>query len=191
MSNILCLIVELSSRDVLEREYLFIDVISTFLRAIRVGAIHIHHGAVVLAHYGRLEVSFDTCSKAIVDVLREESIMNDSPDVIVTTVTQALQEVSNMFYKFLLYTLNPQSSPTLSFSTTSSEMIAILYSWQSFFRHALSSEEVSYLSSVAWIISTLSRFIPFCSPGLGSESRPMKITRTKNRSKPLSDSSVS
>jgi cohesin complex subunit SA-1/2 len=102
LSNILYLIVELSSRDVLEREYLFIDVISTFLRAIRVGAIHIHHGAVVLAHYGRLEVSFDTCSKAIVDVLREESIMNDSPDVIVTTVTQALQEVSYIFYRFLL-----------------------------------------------------------------------------------------
>ena len=78
----------------MEREYLFIDVISTFLRAIRVGAIHIHHGAVVLAHYGRLEVSFDTCSKAIVDVLREESVMNDSPEVIVATVTQALQEVS-------------------------------------------------------------------------------------------------
>lgn len=102
MSNILYLIVELSSRDVLEREYLFIDVISTFLRAIRVGAIHIHHGAVVLAHYGRLEVSFDTCSKAIVDVLREESIMNDSPEVIVTTVTQALQEVSYILYIFLL-----------------------------------------------------------------------------------------
>jgi cohesin complex subunit SA-1/2 len=82
----------------LEREYLFIDVISTFLRAIRVGAIHIHHGAVVLAHYGRLEVSFDTCSKAIVDVLREESVMNDNPDVIVTTVTQALQEVSYLFF---------------------------------------------------------------------------------------------
>lgn len=86
-------IVALSSRDLLEREYLFIDVISTFLRAIRVGAIHIHHGAVVLAHYGRLEIAFDTCAKAIVDVLREESIMNDNPDVIVTTLTQALQEV--------------------------------------------------------------------------------------------------
>ena len=81
----------------MEREYLFIDVISTFLRAIRVGAIHVHHGAVVLAHYGRLEVSFDTCSKAIVDVLREEEIMNDSPDIIVTTLTQALQEVSHLF----------------------------------------------------------------------------------------------
>lgn len=92
----------------MEREYLFIDVISTFLRAIRVGAIHIHHGAVVLAHYGRLEVSFDTCSKAIVDVLREESVMNDSPEVIVTTVTQALQEVSYIFYRF--FVLDSQSS---------------------------------------------------------------------------------
>ena len=92
----------------MEREYLFIDVISTFLRAIRVGAIHIHHGAVVLAHYGRLEVSFDTCSKAIVDVLREESVMNDSPEVIVTTVTQALQEVCYIFYTF--HVIGSQSS---------------------------------------------------------------------------------
>ena len=78
----------------MEREYLFIDIISTFLRAIRAGAIHIHHGAVVLAHYGRLEISFDICSKVVVDVLREESTMKDNPDVIVTTLTQALQEVS-------------------------------------------------------------------------------------------------
>ncbi|KAF8153202.1 hypothetical protein B0H34DRAFT_800432 [Crassisporium funariophilum] len=84
--------VDLSSRDLLEREYLFIDVVSTFLRAIRADAIQIHHGAVVLAHYGRLEIAFDTCSKIIVDVLREENIMKEDPEVVVATLTQALQE---------------------------------------------------------------------------------------------------
>jgi len=84
---------DLNSRDLLEREYLFIDVISTFLRAIRAGAIHAQHGSIVLAHYGRLEVAFDTCSKVIVDVLREDTIMKENPHLIVSTITQAVQEV--------------------------------------------------------------------------------------------------
>jgi cohesin complex subunit SA-1/2 len=86
-------IAELDSRDLLEREYLFIDVVSTFLRAIRAGAIRIQHGAVVLAHYGRLDVAFDTCSKVIVDVLREESTMKEKPELVASVITQALQEV--------------------------------------------------------------------------------------------------
>jgi hypothetical protein len=84
---------KLDSRDLLEREYLFIDVVSTFLRTIRAGAIRVQHGAVVLAHYGRLEVAFDTCSKIIVDVLREENIMKEKPELIASVITQAVQEV--------------------------------------------------------------------------------------------------
>jgi hypothetical protein len=174
----------------LEREYLFIDVISTFLRAVRVGAIHIHHGAVVLAHYGRLEISFDTCSKVIVDMLREESIMSDNPDVIVTTITQALQEVSYFLYG-LAMNLNLESSPTPLFLMASSVMIATLSSWPNFFPRALLSEEVNYPFSVAWIINTLSKFILTCFPGLGNASRPTKITRIRNPSEPPLDSSES
>lgn len=84
---------KLDSRDLLEREYLFIDVVSTFLRTIRAGAIRVQHGAVVLAHYGRLEVAFDTCSKIVVDVLREEDTMNEKPDLVASVITQAVQEV--------------------------------------------------------------------------------------------------
>jgi hypothetical protein len=79
----------------LEREYLFIDVVSTFLRAIRCGAIHTQHGAVILAHYGRLEESFDACSRIVVDVLREENLMKNEPHIIVNTLTQALEEVTS------------------------------------------------------------------------------------------------
>jgi len=86
----------LNARDVLEKEYIFIDVISTFLRAIRTGAIHIQHGAVVLAHYGRLEVAFDACCKIIVDILRDETVMKDKPDNIVSVVTKAVQEVCDV-----------------------------------------------------------------------------------------------
>lgn len=84
---------KLDSRDLLEREYIFIDVVSTFLRAIRAGAIRIQHGAVVLAHYGRLEAAFDTCSKIIVDALREESIMKNNPELVASVIIQAVQEV--------------------------------------------------------------------------------------------------
>jgi cohesin complex subunit SA-1/2 len=86
-------IADLTSRDLLEREYLFIDVVSTFLRAIRVGVVHTHRGATILAHYGQLEVAFDTCSRVVIDSVREESTMKDDPAIVVSTVTQALQEV--------------------------------------------------------------------------------------------------
>ncbi|KAJ3515607.1 hypothetical protein NLJ89_g1655 [Agrocybe chaxingu] len=87
---------DLGSRDVLEREHLFLDVVSTFLRAIQAGAIHIKHGAVVLAHYGRLDVAFDMCSKKIVELLREEHMLKDNPATVVATLTQAIQESSSL-----------------------------------------------------------------------------------------------
>jgi cohesin complex subunit SA-1/2 len=91
------------SRSNLEQEYLFIGVISTFLRAIRAGAIHVRHGAVLLAHYGRLGSTFDECSKIMVDVLREEGMGNGNPDVVVVVVTQAIRDVCPAsFYYFMI-----------------------------------------------------------------------------------------
>ncbi|KAF7439987.1 hypothetical protein PC9H_000324 [Pleurotus ostreatus] len=80
------------SRSLLEQEYAFIDVMSTFLRAIRAGAIHVRHGATLLAHYGRLGPSFDICSRTIVDVLREEGMVKGNGDLVATVIIQALQE---------------------------------------------------------------------------------------------------
>ncbi|KAG5641552.1 hypothetical protein DXG03_004787 [Asterophora parasitica] len=82
----------ITSRARLEREYLFLDVMSTFLRAIRAGALHISHGSILLAHHGRLGPAFDACSKVVVDVLREEGMMNNHGDVVVSALTQALRE---------------------------------------------------------------------------------------------------
>jgi cohesin complex subunit SA-1/2 len=87
--------VRLPSRTRLEREYQFMGVMSTFLRAIRAGAIHVRHAAILLAHYGRLGTSFDLCSKVIVDVLREEGMLNNNGELVVAIVTQAVQEVSS------------------------------------------------------------------------------------------------
>lgn len=68
-------------------------VMSTFLRAIRAGAVNIRHGAVLLAHYGRFGTTFDECSKIMVEVLREEGMYNGNPDIVVSVVTQAIREV--------------------------------------------------------------------------------------------------
>jgi cohesin complex subunit SA-1/2 len=89
-------LVNSTSRAKLEREYVFVEIISTFLRAIRAGAIHPSHGAVLLAHYGRLGVTFDVCCKVVVDVLREEGMYRNNGEVVVTVVVQALQEVSGV-----------------------------------------------------------------------------------------------
>jgi cohesin complex subunit SA-1/2 len=69
-------------------------IISTFLRAIRAGAIHPNHSAVLLNHHGRLGVAFDHCSKIIVDVLREEGMYKGHGDVVVSVITSALKDVS-------------------------------------------------------------------------------------------------
>ncbi|KDQ56870.1 hypothetical protein JAAARDRAFT_36349 [Jaapia argillacea MUCL 33604] len=83
---------DISSRSQLEREYAFLDVIATFLRAIRTGTLHVRHGAVLLAHHGRLGPTFDMCCKVIVEVLREEGLYNGKGEVVVAVVTQALRE---------------------------------------------------------------------------------------------------
>ena len=67
--------------------------ISTFLRAIRAGAVHAKHGAVLLAHFGRLGPVFDLCTKVVIDVLREEGMYNENGDIVVDVVIQALKEV--------------------------------------------------------------------------------------------------
>jgi cohesin complex subunit SA-1/2 len=66
--------------------------ISTFLRAIRAGAVHVRHSAVLLAHYGRLGPAFDLCTKVIIDSLREEGMYRENGDLVVDVVTQALKE---------------------------------------------------------------------------------------------------
>lgn len=76
----------------LEQEYVFMGTISTFLRAIRAGAVHVRHSAVLLAHYGRLGPAFDLCTKVIIDALREEGMYRENGDLVVDVVTQALKE---------------------------------------------------------------------------------------------------
>ena len=82
------------TRSQLEKEYVFIGVVTTFLRAIRAGVIHFRHAATVLAHHGRLGPTFDLCSKVIIEILREEGMYKDNGEIVVAVVCQAIQEVS-------------------------------------------------------------------------------------------------
>ncbi|KAG6380328.1 hypothetical protein JVT61DRAFT_8438 [Boletus reticuloceps] len=66
--------------------------VSTFLRAIRAGVVHVKHSDVLLANHGRLGPSFDLYTKVIIDVLREEGMYNDNGDLVVEVVKKALLE---------------------------------------------------------------------------------------------------
>ncbi|KAF8558607.1 hypothetical protein OG21DRAFT_1504012 [Imleria badia] len=80
------------TRSLLEQEYQFMATVSTFLRAIRAGAVHVKHSDVLLANYGRLGPSFDLCTKVIIDVLREEGMYNEHGDMVVEVLKKALLE---------------------------------------------------------------------------------------------------
>ncbi|KAI9513450.1 hypothetical protein F5148DRAFT_1273088 [Russula earlei] len=81
-----------TTRTQLEEEYVFMGVISTYLRAIRAGAIHPKHSVVLLSHHGRLGVAFDHCSKIVVDILREEGMYTGHGAIVVDIVSNALKD---------------------------------------------------------------------------------------------------
>lgn len=76
---------------------MFMTIMATFLRVIHTGDVHVRHGAIILAHYGRLGPSFDSCAKTVVDVLKAEGLGNDNGQLIVLVITQAMKEVSVVF----------------------------------------------------------------------------------------------
>ena len=89
-----------TTRAQLEQEYVFMGVVSTFLRAIRAGAIHPRHSTVLLTHHGRLGVAFDHCSRTVVDVLREEGMYKGHGDLVVDVITSALEDVSSIIHLY-------------------------------------------------------------------------------------------
>ncbi|KAK7678058.1 hypothetical protein QCA50_018999 [Cerrena zonata] len=88
----------------LEKEYIFIGVIATFLRAIKAGAIDFRHAATLLSHYGRLGAVFDMCSKVIVDILRDEGMYKDNGDAVVAVILQALQDSFTLYLDGVAHT---------------------------------------------------------------------------------------
>ncbi|KAJ7628572.1 hypothetical protein FB45DRAFT_834497 [Roridomyces roridus] len=88
--------VDPNSASQLLSEYSFIELTSTFLRSIYVRILHVRHAAILLSHYGRLGSTFDHFAKTIMEMLREEGMVNDNGDVVVVVINQALQEAFTM-----------------------------------------------------------------------------------------------
>ncbi|KAI0052365.1 hypothetical protein FA95DRAFT_1675331 [Auriscalpium vulgare] len=99
-----------TTRAQLEREYVFMGVISTFLRAIRAGAISLQHSAVLLMHHGRLGPAFDLCSKVIVEVLKEEGMYKGHGDLVSTVVSQALRDAFTLHLEGVISDEGPATS---------------------------------------------------------------------------------
>uniref|UniRef100_D8Q7N8 SCD domain-containing protein n=1 Tax=Schizophyllum commune (strain H4-8 / FGSC 9210) TaxID=578458 RepID=D8Q7N8_SCHCM len=84
------------SRAQLEKEYVFVDVITTYLRAIRAGVIDLRHCAVLLAHYGRFGANVDSCSKVVLDSLRQECRRGGDTELVVSVITEAIREAFDL-----------------------------------------------------------------------------------------------
>lgn len=89
-----------ATRTFLEREYAFIRLVSTFLQAVRIGAVHLRHCAIVLTHYGRLGPAVDSFSKAVGEILKDEGLYKDNGAGVHDVITEALQEVRCSLYSF-------------------------------------------------------------------------------------------
>ncbi|KAJ7507277.1 hypothetical protein B0H11DRAFT_1706223, partial [Mycena galericulata] len=88
--------VDPTSTSQLLSEYSFIELTAAFLRAIHARVLHVRHSAILLSHYGRLGITFDHFAKAIMEMMREEGMVNDNGDVVVVVINQALQEAFTM-----------------------------------------------------------------------------------------------
>ncbi|TRM66853.1 hypothetical protein BD626DRAFT_627323 [Schizophyllum amplum] len=88
--------VNTKSRAQLEKEYVFVDVITTYLRAIRAGVIDLRHCAVLLAHYGRFGSNVDSCSKVVLDSLRQECRKGGDTETVVGVITETIQDAFDL-----------------------------------------------------------------------------------------------
>lgn len=81
----------------LEHEYIFNATLTSFLRALKAGVIHPRHGALLLAHYGRLGSAVDLSTRLMVDILREEGMAKDNGKLVVEVIVDSLREVRKGF----------------------------------------------------------------------------------------------
>jgi hypothetical protein len=82
----------------LQQEYMFFKLITAFMHGIYTGAINIRHSSALLAHYGRLDITYDHCVKALIDVLRDEGMYKDNGTQVAEVIIQAITEVSQVFF---------------------------------------------------------------------------------------------
>ena len=82
------------TQEFLQRQQQLCQTLSHFIAAIRLGTFDIKHAAGVLAYHGRLGHIFDSCSKVLVETLREEGVYAGRPDMACNVILDALKQVS-------------------------------------------------------------------------------------------------
>jgi cohesin complex subunit SA-1/2 len=82
------------TQEFLQRQQQLCQTLSHFIAAIRLGTFDVKHAAGVLAYHGRLGHIFDSCSKVLVETLREEGVYAGRPDMACNVILDALKQVS-------------------------------------------------------------------------------------------------
>ncbi|KAK4687910.1 cohesin complex subunit SA-1/2, partial [Tremellales sp. Uapishka_1] len=78
-------------------EFLFLQLVSVFVGAVRCGVLEVDHAKEPLAHYGRFSSAYDAVVRKLVDVLRDEGIYNKEAETVQNVAAAALQSSMNMF----------------------------------------------------------------------------------------------
>ncbi|SPO27175.1 related to Nuclear cohesin complex subunit [Ustilago trichophora] len=83
----------------LQAEHTFCSAISTFVSAVRVGTIDAKYSTVVLIHFGRLGAIYDSCCKALVEVLKEEAIFGgyNRAVIVESSIWDSLREAFELY----------------------------------------------------------------------------------------------
>ncbi|KAH6910734.1 cohesin subunit [Coprinopsis sp. MPI-PUGE-AT-0042] len=145
--------VENNARAMLEREYLFVDVLATFIRAIKTGAIHMNHVAIFLAHYGRLGNAVDVFSKDVVDKLKLEGMVKGNVEPVIEIVTRSLQEAFTLVVDGIL----PDETEAVQLAKLLSQAFVIRGTQLSILRRLEPEHIVSiHTSLINWLVKRLS-----------------------------------
>ena len=79
-----------------QQEYIFLQLVSVFVGAVRCGILEVEHAKEPLAHYGRFGPTYDAVVKKLIDVLRDEGIYNKDAVTVQHVAGSALQAVSQL-----------------------------------------------------------------------------------------------
>ncbi|EJU01344.1 hypothetical protein DACRYDRAFT_116527 [Dacryopinax primogenitus] len=106
------------SQPQLEREYILCSVVSTFIRAIRIGVLHIRHSPLLLAHFGRFSSTVDVCMKSLIDVLRDEGIRGKNGEEVAAAIAKSMEGAFDMYLDSLVSTNEHAHALAKALSTT-------------------------------------------------------------------------
>ncbi|ODO10375.1 hypothetical protein I350_00970 [Cryptococcus amylolentus CBS 6273] len=81
----------------LQDDFVFFQLVSVFVGAVRCGILDVDHAKEPLAHYGRFGATYDAIVKRLVDVLRDEGIYNKEADTVQHVAGNALEQSFDIF----------------------------------------------------------------------------------------------